>query len=69
MKVCINGQIADIDEASTISDAVRALGISDPRGVAVAVDGDVVPAARWEEEVLTEGRKIEILRAVQGGAR
>ncbi|OLT17457.1 thiamine biosynthesis protein ThiS [Pseudonocardia sp. CNS-139] len=36
-------------------------------GVAVAVDGEVVPRAGWPDAVLAEGARVEVLTAVQGG--
>lgn len=36
-------------------------------GVAVALDGEVVPRAEWAARRLAEGARIEILTAVQGG--
>ena len=36
-------------------------------GVAVAVDGEVVPRARWAATVLADGARVEVLTAVQGG--
>jgi sulfur carrier protein len=36
-------------------------------GVAVAVDGEVVPRADWPGLALGEGARVEILTAVQGG--
>ena len=38
-----------------------------PRGVAVAVDGEVVPRSRHAETLLSEGARVEIVTAVQGG--
>ena len=37
------------------------------RGVAVAVDGEVVPRARWGNTELREGANVEVVVAVQGG--
>ena len=37
-----------------------------PKGVAVAVNGDVIPASDWSYEV-TDGDEMDILIAVQGG--
>ena len=37
------------------------------RGVAVALNGAVVPSRRWEETPLTAGDTLEIIRPVQGG--
>jgi sulfur carrier protein len=36
-------------------------------GIAVAVNGEVVPKATWSQRRLQEGDKVEIIRAVQGG--
>ena len=37
------------------------------RGVAVAVDGEVVPRACWEVFALAEDARVEVLTAMQGG--
>ena len=37
------------------------------RGVAVAVDAEVVPRGQWGAHELQEGARVEILRAIQGG--
>ena len=41
---------------------------TDARGVAVALDGEVVPRGEWEATVLREGQSVEVLAAIQGGA-
>jgi sulfur carrier protein len=38
-----------------------------PRGIAVAVNGDVVPRSMWDVQNLNDGDAVEILTAVQGG--
>lgn len=68
INVQINGRTVRISDASTVAEAVWQSGVEDPRGVAVALDGEVVPAADWHKIPLSEGRQVEILRAVQGGA-
>ncbi len=40
---------------------------ADARGVAVAVDGEVVPRAQWESFALGEDARVEVLTAMQGG--
>lgn len=37
------------------------------RGVAVAVNGEVVPRSTWENTALAEGDSVEVLTAAQGG--
>lgn len=38
-----------------------------PRGVAVAVDGAVVPRSAWESTVIPHGAAVEIVTAAAGG--
>ena len=38
-----------------------------PRGVAVAVDGEVVPRSAWERTVVPAGAAVEIVTAAAGG--
>lgn len=37
------------------------------RGVAVAVDAEVVPRAEWSTHLLADNAHVEVLNAVQGG--
>ena len=37
------------------------------RGVAVAVDGEVVPRSLWQGLELEDGARVEVLTAMQGG--
>jgi sulfur carrier protein len=62
----LNGRARELPEEATVADAVSAAGAPD-RGVAVAVDGEVVPRAAWPRTVLADGQRIEVLQAVQGG--
>jgi sulfur carrier protein len=62
----INGERRELADGATVPDALGALGL--PRtGVAVAVDGEVVPKAQWAGTALAEGARVEVLTAVQGG--
>jgi len=48
---------------------VRESGVeTEARGVAVALDGEVVPRSEWTATRLAEGRRVEVLAAIQGGA-
>ncbi len=40
---------------------------SSQRGIAVALNGAVVPRAAWRQTVLRAGDSVEIVRARQGG--
>ena len=66
MVVWINGERRVLADDATVPDALSVLGL--PRtGVAVAVDGEVVPKARWAATALRDGARVEVLTAVQGG--
>jgi sulfur carrier protein len=66
MIITINGQPAELADGATTDAAVRLL-TSVPRGIAVAVNGEVVRRAAWESTPLAEGDDVEVLTAVQGG--
>jgi sulfur carrier protein len=53
--------------AATVAELLRTRGIDKPRGVAVAVNGAVVPARRWSEVALAPGDAIEIVKPFGGG--
>ncbi|MBS1868709.1 MAG: sulfur carrier protein ThiS [Actinobacteria bacterium] len=68
MNVQLNGEWRDVPDGATVADAVVLLGVPlDARGVAVAVDREVVRRGAWSETTLTGGARVEILTAIQGG--
>jgi sulfur carrier protein len=68
MNVVLNGESCELRDGATVNDAVAASGAQpDGRGVAVAVDGEVVPRGQWMATALSEGQRVEVLQAVQGG--
>ena len=68
MNVLLNGRPAQLAEGATVRDAVVATGAgADERGVAVALDGTVVPRSAWDATTLTEDAQLEVLRATAGG--
>lgn len=68
MKVVLNGEQRNLAEGARLRDAVRASGAAEEeRGIAAALDGEVVPRARWSEVELRDGQRVEVVRAVQGG--
>jgi sulfur carrier protein len=67
MTVRINGEQRELDGVTSVADVVRSLVEQAERGVAVALDGDVVPRSAWESTMLRDGARLEVLRPVQGG--
>jgi sulfur carrier protein len=66
VNVRVNGERRTLADGTSVADVVRALTDA-ARGVAVAVDGAVVPRSAWPETALADGQHVEVLRAVQGG--
>ena len=68
MLIELNGHSAELPDDATVADAVRATGVeAEPRGLAVALDGEVVRRVDWEATPVRGGQSIEVVRAVQGG--
>ena len=68
MRVILNGDEAVFDDGATVASAIDSLALpAAGRGVAVAVDAEVVPRGEWAATELHEGARVEILRAIQGG--
>lgn len=68
MQVVINGQRQEVEQGLTVQVLMASLhSLPGGRGVAVAVDGEVVPRGAWEETSLGDGARVEIVAAVQGG--
>jgi sulfur carrier protein len=64
----LNGQESEVQPGETIAAVLRRLDLSpEARGIAVAVDGEVVPRAGWETWVVSDEARIEVLTAIQGG--
>jgi sulfur carrier protein len=68
VKVLLNGEAAELADGATVRAVVDRLDLpAAGRGVAVAVDAEVVPRTQWDSHELTEGARVEVLRAIQGG--
>jgi sulfur carrier protein len=68
VRVVLNGERRELAPDATVRAAVTATGApSEGRGVAVALDGEVVPRGLWDEVGLREGQRVEVVQAVQGG--
>ncbi|MFN8149708.1 MAG: sulfur carrier protein ThiS [Solirubrobacterales bacterium] len=68
MKVEISGDEHELAEGASVRDAAEAVGVEPGRGVAVALDGEVVPRGELEAVVLREGQRVEVVAAIGGGA-
>jgi len=72
MRVLLHGEPREVPEALTVAELVERaapdLRLGNGRGVAVALDSEVVPRSDWERTEISEGQRVELLAAMQGGA-
>jgi sulfur carrier protein len=66
MTVTVNGERRELAEGSTVAALVAGLAL-EVRGVAVAVNSEVVSRSRWDGTRLHPGDRVEVLAAAQGG--
>jgi sulfur carrier protein len=68
MIIHVNGQPREVPPLVRLSDVLDVPeGATAPRGIAVAVNGQVIPRSQHATTELTEGARVEIVTAVQGG--
>jgi sulfur carrier protein len=66
VNVIVNGEPTTLPEDATIASAIAGLDLP-ARGIAVAIDRVVVPRGQWDSTPLSEGARVEVVHAVQGG--
>jgi sulfur carrier protein len=70
MRIFLNGEPQELPDALTVAELVEraAPELGARRGVAVAIDAEVVPRSAWERTTIAQGQRVELLAAMQGGA-
>jgi sulfur carrier protein len=63
MRLLVNGEERELPPGTKVADLLPA----EQRGVAVALDGEVVPRGEWPALELREGQTVELLEAKAGG--
>jgi sulfur carrier protein len=66
VRATVNGENRDLPAGATVVDVLTLLE-APARGVAVAVNGMVVPSSSWQAVQVRDGDHVEILTAAQGG--
>jgi sulfur carrier protein len=66
MNISVNGEPRHVRPGTALDTVVKSLTTS-PSGVAAALNETVVPRTQWPATPLSEGDRVEVLTAVQGG--
>lgn len=68
MQLTVNGQEQSVDGASTLLDLLIEMNFNaEQKGIAVAVNAEVIARAMWADTRLYNGDRVDIIHAVQGG--
>ena len=68
MNITVNGEARELPAGATVASVIELLDVTPgARGVAVALDGEVVTRSAWTRTELREGTAIEVVAAIQGG--
>jgi sulfur carrier protein len=66
--VTVNGERRQVAASATVASVIESMDVTPgARGVAVALDGEVVTRSRWSDTELADGARIEVVAAIGGG--
>jgi sulfur carrier protein len=66
VKILANGRERPAVDGCSVAEFLRELGL-DPRYVIIELNGEALERAHFETSSLTEGDRVEIVKAVAGG--
>ena len=66
ISVLINGAPREFERAISVAALIQDMGLGGKR-IALERNGEIVPRGRFEQEMLADGDKLEIVVAVGGG--
>lgn len=67
MDIFINNEKTEVLPGQTLTDLLIDLNIATPKGIAIAINNNVIPKTGWENHHLQEQDRVTIIRATQGG--
>jgi sulfur carrier protein len=62
----LNGEVRMISDSDSVQDLIDALSLTN-QALAIAVNREVVPRAKWHEYRFASGDKVDVVRAIGGG--
>ncbi|MBC7389278.1 MAG: sulfur carrier protein ThiS [Opitutaceae bacterium] len=67
MDIYFNGDLTNISENLKLESFLHLHQLDDKKGLAVAVNNQVIPKKSWDEYILTDNDKVLVIKASQGG--
>lgn len=67
MNIYVNNKLTEVPVQANIAAALDSLNLVSQKGIAVAINNNVVPRAEWGSHVLNAEDKVTLIKATQGG--
>jgi sulfur carrier protein len=67
MKVKINNEDESLTTGSSLYYLLKKKGFLEQKGIAIAVNNEVISKAEWKLTILLNNDKITVIKATQGG--
>jgi len=67
MQININNQNYEFDEQTSLEKAIDTLELEETKGIALALNEEIIPRSKWNETILRNEDKIIVIGAVAGG--
>ena len=67
MEITVNQQNYSVSNVCSVQQMVNTVLLQPAKGIAIAVNQEIVPKANWVTQLLTPGDNITIIKATQGG--
>ncbi len=66
IQLLVNGQPQHLDATISVSELLRNMGLEGKR-LAIDRNGEIVPRSKFDEQMLIDGDRLEIVTAIGGG--
>jgi len=67
MEVLVNNKLYAVQQDTTIAALLQFIQLTSDKGIAVAINSQVIPRNHWPQQVLQSADSVTIIRATQGG--
>ena len=67
MNISLNDEPREVSDDCNLDEALSALGLPSTNGCAVALNEEVIPRENWASRTLSNGDRVLIVQATQGG--
>ncbi|MFN8296152.1 MAG: sulfur carrier protein ThiS [Chitinophagales bacterium] len=67
MIISINNETYTFNENTSLEKAIDTLELEEKKGIALALNEEIIPRSKWNETILNNEDKIIIIGAVAGG--